>query len=491
MKSRTKLSRKINSVLPHLHRLYTAISVPGMRVIFTSLIVTALLMGVRQLGWLQVQELWAFDQLIRLRPDEGSDRRLLIVAVTEQDIQAQRKWPLSDRTIEQLLAKLEQHQPRAIGLDIYRDLPVAPGNTELVKRLQQSDRIITGCKVNDSSGNLGVAPPPGIPEERVGFIDLPIDGGILRRTLLFMNPPHHTAKQNPHLCANPNADIYSFSLLLALSYLELEKIEPENTPSGELKLGSTVFKRLKQNSGGYRNINSAGYQILLNYRSPQKVAKQVTLTEVLTGKVNPDLIKNRIVLIGTTAESINDVFFTPYSAGLQKDKNLSGVEIHAQEVSKILSAVLDRRPLLWYWSTWGETIWIGAWSLFGGILTLLRHPLNFTLTSAAALLSNFIICFGFFLQGAWIPLIPSVFAFTATVGSIIFVERGYTQTIYTRVKSALKIDIEINHSKKEYQVAEITQTEYFQNLKQKGKDIRNKKTNTSPQTNPNQTNNPN
>ncbi|ARV57809.1 hypothetical protein BZZ01_03430 [Nostocales cyanobacterium HT-58-2] len=440
-------------------------------------------MGVRQLGWMQAQELWAFDQLMRLRPDEGPDERLLIVAVTEKDIFVHRKWPLSDRTIAQLLEKLEQHQPRVIGLDMYRDFPVPPGNSELAKRLQQSDRVITVCKVSNSPTDSGVAPPPGVPEARIGFSDLLIDpGGILRRTLLFIDPPpvDNTARLDSHMCTKPG--VYSLSLRLALHYLEKEKITLENTPSQDkIKLGSIVFGRLQLNSGGYQNnVNVEGYQLLLNYRSQKHVATQVTLTEVLTDKVNPNLIKNRIVLIGTTAESVKDKFYTPYSEGQQTDQEMPGVVIHAQAVSQILSAVLDGRPLFWYWLTWGDLLWIGVWSLVGGIFAWqFRHPLRFGLASGVALASLFAVCFGFFVLGGWIPLVPSGFAFLVTAGSVVLADRfnktGYTQAIYARVKDALKINIKIDQSKKERQVAKITQTDYFQNLQKKGKELRNKR----------------
>lgn len=487
----SKFFQTLNSVLPHFQRLYTVLFVSSASVIVTSAIATALFTGIRELGWLQAQELWAFDQFIRLRGDEGLDRRLLIVTITEEDIQQQKQWPLSDHTIEKVLNKLEQQQPRVIGLDIYRDLPVAPGSAELTQRFQNSDRIIAVCKVNDTSGNPGIAPPPGVPENRMGFSDLLVDsGGILRRSLLFLNPPvSRLHGKNFHHCQDSAADIFSFSLQLALNYLKAENIKPQLTPSQELQLGSIIFKRLKSNAGGYQNIDIAGYQILLNYRSSQQLAPQVTLTQVLNNQVNPNLIKNRVVLIGTTAESIKDHFYTPYSAGEQKDQEMVGVMIHAQAVSQILSAVLDHRPLLWYWPNWGETLWIGLWSFAGGMLAWqIRHPLRFGLVSTATVVSLFALCFGFFYQGAWIPVIPPLFTFITTAGSVIIVDRfhkaGYTKAIYHHLTSPFKLNVEIDQSKRERQVNKITQTEYFQDLQKKGKELRIKKNpNSSPDIN--------
>ncbi|RCJ19645.1 hypothetical protein A6770_05750 [Nostoc minutum NIES-26] len=484
----SKFSQAINSVWPRLQGMYAALFVSSASVIFTSAVATALVMGVRQAGLLQTQELWAFDQFIQWRGDEGPDPRLLIVAITEDDIQQQKKWPLPDGILARALGKIEQQKPRAIGLDLYRDLPFAPGTTELTKQLQESDRIIAVCKVSDTSGNSGIAPPPGVAESRVGFADLLIDsGGTLRRSLLFLNPPavDKPSGQKPHLCQDSSADLYSFSLQLALNYLKVEKIQPTLTPSKELKLGSTVFRRLESNSGSYQNVNAAGYQVLLNYRSPRRVAQQVTLTEVLTDKVDPNLIKNRVVLIGAISDSIKDFFYTPYSGGEDKDQEMPGVVIHAQAVSQILSAVLDGRPLFWYWSNWGETVWIGVWSLLGGTLAWkIRHPVRFGLGSGIALGGLLVVCFGFFSQGAWIPLVPSALTFMTTAGSVVILDRfnkaGYTKAIYDRLKNPFKVNVEIDQSKRERQVAKITQSEYFQDLQKKGKELRNKKTQVPP-----------
>ncbi|MEW6498577.1 MAG: CHASE2 domain-containing protein, partial [Cyanobacteriota bacterium] len=97
-------------------------------VFFLSMAITSLVLGIRRAGHLQALELQAFDHLMQTRPAEPPDSRLLVVTVTEEDIQAQKNEPrrgsLSDRSLLRLLEKLESYQPRVIGLDIYRDFPV-------------------------------------------------------------------------------------------------------------------------------------------------------------------------------------------------------------------------------------------------------------------------------------------------------------------------------------------------------------------------------
>jgi CHASE2 domain-containing sensor protein len=101
---------------------------------------------------------------------------------------------------------------------------------------------------------------------------------------------------------------YALSLQLAFRYLEVQGISPKFSPEGNLQLGSTVFQRIKAHNGGYQTVDAGGSQILLNYRSlpsPEKIAPQVTLTQVLANQVNPQAVKGRIVLIGVRVATSN------------------------------------------------------------------------------------------------------------------------------------------------------------------------------------------
>lgn len=379
-------------------------------VLIASIAISALVLGLRQLAVLEELELNIYDRLVQLRPDEGPDARLLVVAVTEEDIRALGKWPTSDRTLDQLLGKLEQYKPRVIGLDIYRDLPQEPGNPELATRLQLNEDIIAVCKTGNSS-ELGVAPPPTVPESRLGFSDIVVDsGGIARRNLMFLTP-------NPN---SPCSATRSFDLQLALHYLEKEGVSAKLTSQEYLQIGSTIFKPIEANTGGYQKIDARGYQVMLNYRSRNAVAQQVTLTDVLKGQINPSWVQDRIVIIGVTAVSGNDFFNTPYSVGQQEDLRMPGAIVHAQMVSQILSAVLDNRSLIWVWPGWGEVLWVWGWSLVGGCLAWsIRHPLLLVVVAGAAVATLGGISYSIFTQGGWIPLAPPVLGIVATIASVI------------------------------------------------------------------------
>lgn len=84
-------------------------------------------------------------------------------------------------------------------------------------------------------------------------------------------------------------------------------------------------------------------------------------------------------------------------------------------VSHILSAVLDERPLFWWWAGWVEALWIWGWSLLGGIIAWrLSQPLYLGLAVGLAQLTVFAISFSLFTQSGWIPLVPSALALVAS-----------------------------------------------------------------------------
>ena len=399
-------------------------------VLLASVVVTALVMGVRQLGVLQTWELHTFDQMMSLRLDEGPDPRLLIVTVTEKDVQNQnpqerRGSSLSDRALAKLWEKLERYQPQVIGLDIYRDFPVEPNYADLQTHLQHNERFLTVCEVGEadkhSNEHYGTRPPPGVPKERLSFSDFPVDpDGVIRRQLLGM------AKDEKSFCQTET----SFSFRIAQLYLAAKGIQSKRTLEGDLQIGNVVFKKLQPHTGGYHQLDALGFQVLLNYRSADSVAKQVTLTEILSNVIDaelPNLVKGRIVLIGTTAESFKDSFPTSYRAS-QRSQKMPGVMIQAHMVSQIINAVLEQRPLLWWWPSWGETLWVWSWSVVGGVLVLYyRSPLHLVLTSSAALGTLYGVCFILLLKGGWVPLVPSGLTLIATGGSVVgykaFLER--------------------------------------------------------------------
>ncbi len=386
-----------------------------------SIAIAMLIMGVRYLGWLQSFELQAFDRLMELRPIEQPDSRFLIVTIDESDIQYQnqRAMPmqgaLSDAALLRLIEKLKQYEARTIGIDIYRDFPVNPEYSKLKTYLSSHQSLFAPCKVpSPQDGDPdGVAPPPEVPESRLGFSDVVADDSeIVRRHLLNLTPP---------LISTCNTEL-AFSLRLALHYLSTKGIKPQATAKGEIEIDKILFKPLTSHTGGYQNFDASGYQIMLNYRSlssPSDIAQQISLIDILDDRLAPKLstlVKNRIILVGVTAPSSTDNWKIPFSKSIPTEqKEIPGVIIQAHAISQIISAVLDGRSLIWSWSLGVELLWVLGWSVLAAIWGLfIRRPLDLGIAIAAALFLLFSICFGILTQGGWIPIVPPALALIIT-----------------------------------------------------------------------------
>ena len=410
--------------------------------LIASLLISSIIISIRQLGSLQFLEILAYDFIVRVANKTYTDPRLLIVEITERDIENQNRWPLSDATFARLIQQLQEYKPKIIGLDVYREIAYPPGTEELQKQFQ-NDNVITIKYLE--RGNDGISPPANIPESRIGFNDLLLDiDNVVRRNLIYAQ----VGEQK----------FYSFSLRLSLAYLQdhpwVKNKEAQNTPDLQvtpegLYIHNVLIKRLQANSGGYQMQpqEALGFQTLINYQSPE-IAQKVTLTEVLSGKIDPNLVKDKVVLIGTTAPSIKDLFDTPYSSN---EITQAGIIIHAQMVSQILSLVLDNDTQFWFWTETIESLWIVIWAVTGAAIAWwLRHPL--TIAGASILSLGILWSTGLvlFLNAGWIPLIPPALSFILTVSAIVTYKVSYA-TFYdalTDLPNRHKFTEEINKLKK-------------------------------------------
>jgi adenylate cyclase len=372
---------------------------------------TAAIVGVRFLGLLQPLEFPVLDQFFLLRSREPVDDRIVIVEANEVDVQKLKRWPLDDTTLTRLLRNIQQQKPLAIGMDLYRDLPVEPGHSELVKLFQTTPNLIGVEKVADSQDSSTVAPPPVLKQkDQVGANDLILDAdGKIRRGLIYLSDK----KGN---------NIFSFGFTLAALYLQKQGIQPELV-DGRVKLGRAVFPPIQANDAGYVRAQANGYQVMLNYRGEFQNFTHINLMDVLENRIPPNLMRDRIVLIGSTAESLKDLFYVPYSSNLTAPTRMPGVTIHANLISQIISAAMDgRSPSLMIWNKPLECLWILVWATVGAVLTWMQRyssraisrPLSISIAACGLVVVSYLA----FLQGWWIPLVPPLMALVGSAVAI-------------------------------------------------------------------------
>ncbi|MUG99583.1 CHASE2 domain-containing protein [Scytonema sp. UIC 10036] len=377
----------------------------------------ALVMATRITGSMQSLEWLVFDSFLRLRPQESIDERIIIIGINEEDISRINTYPIPDKELAILLRKLYSLSPREIGLDIFRNLPVEPGHSELVTAFQNFKNVIAIEKVLPEQ----VPPPLGLPTEKVGFVDQIIDtDGKLRRSLL----------------ATPTTKGYKFSLSLKLAtaYLKQEGFHLENGIHDEntVRFGKTEFPRFLSNSGSYVQADDGGVQVLLNFRIGEERFRTLTLHDIKTGNFQPEWIRDRIVIIGVVASSVKDWITTStISSTKPAPGRVYGVEVLAHTTSQIISSVLDKRVLLQTWSEGWEYLWILSWGLLGIVFARLTKSPFINLLAVVFASINLVFASYIFLivWGLWVPIVPTI---------LVLVLNGFGMTALYQYDQALR-----------------------------------------------------
>lgn len=375
------------------------------------------------IGTFQLLEWATLDRFFRWRSPEVPDGRIVIITIDESDIDYMGGWPISDATMAQALQTIKKQQPRVIGLNIYRDLPVEPGHQTLENIFNSTPNLIGVEKIIADS----VAPPPVLAKrDQVGLTELLLDAdGKVRRSLMSAGTPKGKIK-------------LSFATKIALMYLEKENITPEpvHNKKNHLQLGKAIFVPLTSQNGTYVSGDAGGYQIPLNYRGGKDRFISISISNILEKNFNEDLLRDQIVLIGVTAPSLNEWFQTPYSSQIFSTESnnkpsiarMPGVVIHANIISQILGAALEGRPLLQVWSNSKNFLWIWLWAFLGIVvenkskrtkiknflLSILIFYLLLLLTGGVIILAGYIA----FLQGWVIPVIAPVVSMTVSALAI-------------------------------------------------------------------------
>ncbi|MEL7070038.1 MAG: CHASE2 domain-containing protein [Cyanobacteria bacterium J06581_3] len=375
-------------------------------------------------GLFESFELGILDQFSRWQASPTLDKRILVVTIDEQDIANVGQWPVSDQTLSQLLRTIGEHNPASVGVDLYRNLPIEPGAAELIETFHDMPMIIGAERAIGEP-----VPAHSVLSElnQTAIIDLIVDNdGRVRRGLLSVILPEDGSLRQ------------GIAATLALDYLATRNIFPEVVASGgdgqSLRLGKSTITRFRKNDGGYVDADHGGFQVLMNYRSSDRQFESISMTAVLNGELTDELVRDRIVLIGSTAASLNDLFYTP----LDREQQIAGVYVHAHIVSQLLGAALDGRPFMRTVPDYAEWLWVCGWiaisviagrSVYGGSLK--------TELSAWQLVARFValtgglgaIGFVLFLNGWWLPIALPFVAMMATVGLGVSYRNQQLQTL--------------------------------------------------------------
>ena len=309
------------------------------------LVALAVLALLRQSGLAQTVDLALYDLITsRRKAPSGLDSPITLIGIEESDIQRY-GWPIDDGLFCRGIDGLRRGGASAIGFDLYRDQGVGPEQQCLRDRFRQEPTLVSIFNVAS-----GIAAVPGTPAERQSYNDLSLDAdGVLRRDLV-------------HVTGQDEATV-SFAMRV------MEVATGDRSIRGSIDAGTDDDTWLAADAGGYHNEVEAGLglQRMLLYRQPGSY-RRYTLAQWLENSIPADAIRDQIVLIGSTAPSLRDLFEVPFSrfhSGVEMFQ-LPGLEIHANRIATLLDSRSNSAALIWTMPGWGNRLLLVV-SLLAGL----------------------------------------------------------------------------------------------------------------------------
>jgi CHASE2 domain-containing sensor protein/signal transduction histidine kinase len=258
-----------------------------------------------------------YDNLRRLSP-LPVDPRILIVTIDDYSLQQLGKWPWSRAMHAQLLDRLSAANAKGILFDVIFSEPDShPGNDQLLAQAAcRAGNVFVPllregvARYGQPLGEIEPVAPLSHCAKGVGHINAQADAdGIVRSVYLSEGPAQQTRAQ------------------LAWLLYEQTLADKENVPMpGTPALPSTQ---------GWQRA----HEIRIPFIRSDAGFPSVPYVSVLRGEVPPELLRDRLILIGSTAPGLGDRYVTPQSASMG---TTPGIEIQAN----ILNGLLQQRNIV-------------------------------------------------------------------------------------------------------------------------------------------------
>jgi len=341
------------------------------------LVALAALLTLGAVRWSVVARLDAalYDTVLTLHGHAPRDD-IVIVAIDDQSLDAVGRWPWPRSRLADLIARVGQARPRAIGVDILLiepDLAHPEGDRALTAAIAQARHVIL----------------PALPErtEQGRVYHYPFLG--INATVAHINaaPDADSVVRGMYLAEGPRAHV--------LDHLAVQLARQALHPPASV----AALLDVETDAGGW----TRQAHIRLNFAGPAGTFRHVPALDVLSGRVAPDAFAGKLVLIGATASGVSDIFATPPS------RTMSGVEVLANATQTVLdgSAILPVPAGVF----WAMTLLPLLMTAFAVRWLTPRMALAVSLGGAAVLLLSAIAAL--LLANRWLP------PFAALVGPLV------------------------------------------------------------------------
>ena len=317
-------------------RISAVLRKPVVKALLVAHLVVAVLIPAREYGWLQGFELTAYDELLTNFATAPQSENVVLVVTTEEDIN-RFGYPIIDRDLSRVLERVFAGQPKAVGVDLYRDMPMGAEGYDTLQALQRAHPELYWVFKLPDAGNNGVPAPVVLRGTgREVLADNVTDaGGVVRRALLLAED------------ARTQRNWQTMGVAMAQRFLGAG-LRPGETDD-ELALGQGRIPLLGQPYGPYAQVDASGYQMLFDFLGGHQRFRQISFGEIIDRPELAETLRGKLVLVGTAALSIKDSFPTPFSTGWGGEGPIIGIALHAHIADQLIrlarGEVRNREPL--------------------------------------------------------------------------------------------------------------------------------------------------
>ena len=310
-----------------------------------------------------------FDATQRLFPRAFTAQPAIIVDIDDASLAARGQWPWPRTLLADLVGAIARQQPAVIGIDILMpepdrlspgrvlqslpaldpalaaDLAALPSNdTALARVLAAAPTVLIAATAERPTGRMLSAPPIAVVTARsspagTGAPPPPLlrAGGVIPS----IDEIDRAARGRGIVAIRPSAIVRRVPLVTDVGGTLAPGFALEML---RVAVGARRLSLVVGDSGAEGVVvgdvlvpvepdGAARIHYSHSYR-----ARYVAAVDVLAGRVDPALFRDRLVIVGASAAGLNDNQFTPL------DESMPGSEIHAQLLENIVGDTLLRRP---------------------------------------------------------------------------------------------------------------------------------------------------
>lgn len=350
----------------------------------------------RLTGLIEGVGLQIYDAFNRFGVGPSSDR-VVVIGFSDTDFATYPDYPFSDQLLAEVLGKVQAGEPRAVLLNLLRDVPVQAGHEALLERYRAMPTLYGLAAITPLAREDIPAPPVLRDAGRFGFIQsLPDSGDITRRALLGFR----------------DGDRLLESVLLKVVRAAADtevRIDDDN----HLVLGAQRVPVSPPEFGEYqpslltlwRDPSALVQRSLLGYSIPfqSRRVPMVSFAELLSPAFDPGRLQGKVVLIGNSSLSLQRPTRTPLTA--MQGRGLSGVELNAALIDNLLALSAGEGRGLRSLPEWLEYLLLGLVAWLSVWRFMVYRSLWWGLARGAALLLVVgALGYAAFRGGWWLPL---------------------------------------------------------------------------------------